>query len=59
MKTTALKHVRQLFAVDYVPIHTQRHNQRQWVRSVRQLGDRWLLAKPIERKAQNINNVRG
>jgi hypothetical protein len=44
MKTKALKMVRQLFAVD----HTQRHNQRQWVKSVRQLGDRWLLAKPLD-----------
>lgn len=47
MKTKALKMVRELFAVDYVPIHTQRHNQRQWVKSVRRLGDKWLLAKPI------------
>ena len=45
MKTRALKLVRELFAVAYVPLHTQRHNQRQWVKSVRQLGDRWLLAK--------------
>jgi hypothetical protein len=45
MKTKALKLVRELFAVDYVPQHTQRHNQRQWVKSVRRLGDRWLLAK--------------
>ena len=45
MKTRALKLVRELFAVDYVPLHTQRHNQRQWVKSVRRLGDRWLLAK--------------
>ncbi len=48
MKTRALKLVRELFAVDYVPLHTQRHNQRQWVRSVRRLGDLWLLAKPYE-----------
>ena len=45
MKTRALKMVREMFAVDYVPRHTQRHNQRMWVRSVRQLGERWLLAK--------------
>lgn len=47
MNTAALKRVREMFAVDYVPKHTQRHNQKQWVKSVRQLGDRWLLAKPI------------
>lgn len=45
MRTSMLKHVRELFAVDYVPKHTQRHNQRQWVRAVRQLGDRWIIAK--------------
>lgn len=52
MKTRALKMVRQLFAVDAVPIHTQRHNQRQWVKSIRQLGDRWLLAKsqPLQKR---------
>lgn len=46
MNTRMLKHVRELFAVDYVPKHTQRHNQKQWVKSVRWLGDKWLLAKP-------------
>ncbi len=56
MRTAALKHVRKLFAVDYVPLHTQRHNQKQWVKSVRRLGDNWLLAKPVPRKT---NNVRG
>jgi hypothetical protein len=24
-----------------------RHNRRAWVKSVRLLGDRWLLAKPV------------
>lgn len=49
-----LKRVRELFAVDYVPKHTQRHNQRQWAKSIRQLGDRWLIAKPypLERQKQ-------
>lgn len=28
---------------------TDRHNQREWVRSVRALGDRWLLKKRVER----------
>jgi hypothetical protein len=49
MNTTVLKHVRSLFNVDYVPAHTNRHNQRQWVRSVRRLGNRWLLAQPVTR----------
>lgn len=51
MKTTVLRHVRQLFNVPHVPAHINRHNQRQWVRSIRRLGDKWLLAKPVERKA--------
>ena len=29
---------------------TNRHNQRAWVRSIRLLGDKWLLAKPINAK---------
>jgi hypothetical protein len=32
-----------------VPTHVNRHNRRQWVRSVQLLGDKWLIAKPIER----------
>ena len=41
MNTQALKTVRRLFNVDYVPKAQNRHNQRAWVRSVRILGDRW------------------
>ncbi len=51
MNTSALRRVRKLFNVPHVPPHINRHNQRQWVRSIRQLGDRWLLAKPVERRA--------
>lgn len=50
MNITALRHVRQLFNVADVPARTNRHNQRQWVRSIRYLGDKWLLAKPLERR---------
>lgn len=52
MKTHVLKRVRELFTVQGVPIHIQRHNQRRWVKSVRHLGDRWLLAKPIRRETE-------
>lgn len=54
MKTQVLSHVRQLFNVDHVPRHINRHNQRQWVRSVRHLGDRWLLAKKVTRKDEQF-----
>lgn len=51
MNTTALRRVRQLFNAENVPAHINRHNQRQWVRSIRFLGDKWLLAKHVERRA--------
>jgi hypothetical protein len=51
MNVTALRHVRQLFNVEHVPARINRHNQRQWVRSIRYLGDKWLLAKPVERRS--------
>lgn len=50
MNIKILSHVRQLFDSDHVPRHVNRHNQRQWVRSIRFLGDRWLIAKPVEKK---------
>lgn len=48
MNTAALRHVRELFHCGNRRI--DRHNQRAWVRSVRFLGDKWLLAKPVQRK---------
>lgn len=45
MNTTRLIQARRLFIVDNVPASTCRHNIRQWVRSVRMLGDKWLMAK--------------
>jgi hypothetical protein len=40
---------RALYNNDMVPEHTNQHNQRQWVRAVMRLGDKWLIAKPIKR----------
>ena len=42
---------RQLYNNALVPSTTNQHNQRQWVRSVLKLGDKWLLAKHVERIA--------
>jgi hypothetical protein len=47
MNTQALIKVRQLFYVNGVPTHIQRHNCRQWIKSIRFLGDKWLLANPV------------
>jgi hypothetical protein len=51
MNTEALKHVRALWSNPRAPQAINRANQRKWVRSIRMLGDKWLLAQPIERKA--------
>jgi len=45
MKTEMLIKVRQLFNSEYVPKHTNRHNQKQYIKSIRQLGDKWLIHK--------------
>ena len=41
MNTIRLTQARRLFCNDLAPRHTQRHNIRAWVRSVRALGHRW------------------
>lgn len=47
MNSTMLRLARKNFCHAGVPAQTQRHNMRAWVRSLRFLGDKWLLAKPI------------
>lgn len=42
MNTNMLRRVRKMFSSDMVPISTNRRNQREWVRAVRRLGDRWI-----------------
>lgn len=55
MNTHMLKHVRTLWNVDYVPREVNRANQLKWVRSVRALGDRWLLAQRVTRLDEPMN----
>jgi len=50
MNIRMLSHVRALWNSPHVPQSVNRANQRKWIQSVRRLGDRWLLAKHIERK---------
>lgn len=47
MNTTRLTLLRKHFNCGVRRI--DRHNMRQWVRSVRGLGDKWLLATPMVR----------
>lgn len=50
MKTETLRHVRKLFNNPHIPVQHNRSYQRQWVRQIRFLGDKWLLAKHVERR---------
>jgi len=52
MQTLKLRRkARCLFNNSAVPQALNQYNQRKWVRSVLRLGDKWLLAKQIERIA--------
>lgn len=42
MNIALLTKVRKLFCVDYVPRSTNRHNQMQYIKALRILGDKWL-----------------
>lgn len=52
MNIRYLTQVRRIFSQYDAPPEVIRSYQRQWVRSVRQLGDKWLIAKNIERIEQ-------
>lgn len=47
MPTQMLRRARELWNTGNTRI--DRHNQRSWIRSIRFLGDKWLLAKPVQR----------
>lgn len=49
MKTEMLKMARRLYNVPYMPREINRANQLKWARSVKRLGDNWLLAKYVGR----------
>lgn len=49
MKTEALRHVRRLWTNPLAPREINRANQIKWVRAVRMLGDKWLLAKHVNK----------
>ena len=51
MNTKMLTRARRLFCHADVPASTARHNMRQWARSIRMLGDRWLLARHVSKQA--------
>lgn len=50
MRTTRelVQMANRLFNYDLAPPHVRRHNRRQWIRSVQNLGPRWLIWDPIK-----------
>ena len=50
MKTKLLKMARRLWNSEVVPRDINRVNQIKWAKSVTRLGDKWLLAKHVERR---------
>jgi len=50
MNTQRIRQAIRLWKTPGVPKHTQRHNQRAWLRMVNLLGEKWLFAKPVTRK---------
>jgi hypothetical protein len=49
MNTKMLKLCRKLWSSPTVPSELNRANARKWVKSIRLLGDKWLLAKHVGR----------
>lgn len=37
------------YSNDMVPLSVNKHNRRQWLRSVQLLGPRWVLALPVKK----------
>lgn len=54
MNTTLLTTARRLWCVGHADRATQRANMRKWVRSVRLLGNRWIMAAPEPKLATPI-----
>lgn len=53
MNTRMLERVRRLHPYTITAdAHTVRHNRRAWVRSIRMLGDKWVLAKFVPRAGE-------
>lgn len=51
MNVKLLKMARRLWDVDYASAEINRRNQLMWARSVHRLGDKWLLAKYVQKKS--------
>lgn len=43
MNTVRLSQARRLFNSEFVDVHQNRELRRRWIRSLRMLGDKWVL----------------
>ena len=57
MNPTRLCQARRLFNADTTTREINRANQRKWVRSLRILGDRWLLARNVPLNKITLNSL--
>lgn len=59
MNTTRLAQARRLFDSPFTSREVNRANQLKWVRSIRLLGGKWLLATPLlsPNSIRNIHHV--
>lgn len=48
-KIQLLRHAAKLWNVPHVPREINRANARKWIASVERLGEKWLLAKKVQR----------
>lgn len=51
MKTALLRRARKLWNSQFATRELNRRNQLHWARAVARLGDKWLLAKYVERQS--------
>lgn len=51
MRTTMLRRARSLWNAPWASRETNRYNQLKWARAVARLGDKWLMAAPMERRS--------
>lgn len=50
MNIKLLTMTRRLWDAEHAPIELNRRNQLMWARAVHRLGDKWLLAKYVQKK---------
>ncbi len=51
MNITLLRRARRHFNCEFVSRDINRANQRKWIKAIRMLGDKWLIARPMERRS--------